>query len=219
MSKIYFKNLVIEHIVKPSLKNSSITIQSSDTIILKTPHVSDDYIESLLNTKHRWIEKQLEKLELCKPKKINLGDEVLLFGEIYSIDSDEVTILRKKLHRVKSYTQDNILRCYDEFYKEYMELYIPSLLKQYAQMMHVEFSEVKFRKMKRRWGSCSSKKVITLNTQLLQLEKELIEYVLVHELAHLVHMNHSKAFHQLVEKYLMNSNLLRKELKHIAIVN
>ncbi len=213
MNKIYFEDIVIEHIVKPSLKNSSITIKSFDEILLKTPKVSKQYIENLLQKKYKWIQKQRTKLQLHKPKKVNLEDEVLIFGEIYSIDSQEAIILREKLQKLQSYTQKNILKCYDDFYKEYAKMYLPSLMEKYVTLMQLNYSEIKFRKMKRRWGSCSSKKVITLNTKLMQIQKELIPYVIVHELAHLVHMNHSKKFHLLVESHLPNAKQLRQKLK------
>jgi len=217
MSKIYFKNLVIEHIVKPSLKNSSITVKSADQIILKTPHVSSGYVENLLHVKFGWIEKQLHKLQIHKPKEVNLKNEVLLFGEIYSIDAHEATILREKIQKLHSVKQEKILKCYDDFYKEYAKRYLPLLIQKYAVLMNVAYSELKFRKMSRRWGSCSATGVITLNTKLMQLKEEFIVYVVVHELAHLVHMNHSKKFHQLVDRYLPDSKKLRNELKNIHI--
>ena len=83
--------------------------------------------------------------------------------------------------------------------------------------MGLDYSEIKYRKMKSRWGSCSSKRVLTFNTELIKINKELIDYVIVHELAHIKHMNHSKQFHALVEKYLPLSKRLRKELKNIKI--
>ena len=66
-------------------------------------------------------------------------------------------------------------------------------------------------------GSCNSKKVLTFNTELIKIKKELIDYVVVHELAHIQHMNHSRKFHDLVDKYLPDSKSYRKKLKNIKI--
>ena len=84
--------------------------------------------------------------------------------------------------------------------------------------MNLHYTKLKFRKMKSRWGSCNSRKEITLNKELLRLDKKLIDYVVVHELAHLMYMNHSKEFHTLVDFYLPLSKNYRKELKNIKLI-
>ena len=86
-----------------------------------------------------------------------------------------------------------------------------------AKKMDLKFSDLKFRKMRSRWGSCSNTRTITLNCELMKVKKELIDYVVVHELAHLVHMNHSKDFHSLVENYLPSSKALRRELRGVSL--
>ena len=100
----------------------------------------------------------------------------------------------------------------------YSQEYILDRMVYFSQEMDLPYESVKFRKMKSRWGSCSSKKRITLNTHLQKLPLELIDYIVVHELAHLKHMNHSKAFHMLVASYLPQQKELRKKLKNIQIV-
>ena len=212
-SKRIFEGYEVEVLCNPRLKNSYIQVSTDNTISLKTPYKSKSYIDSLLYEKKSWIEKQLEKNRQHPKKVVNLEDEVLLFGEIYSIDSDEATLLREKLQRLKNPDQQKVLKAYDTFYKEFAKLYLTQEIKKYADIMNLNFSELKFRKMRRRWGSCSSKRVITLNSELMKLPKEQISYVVIHELAHLVHMNHSKAFHTLVESYLPNAKQIRKELK------
>lgn len=214
-TNIVFKDLEVEHICKVSLKNSYISVKDSK-VILKTPKVSKFYIETLLLDKEVWIRKQILKQKGIK--KIKLGDEVLLFGSIFSIDSDEVKTLKEHISKLKLSNNEKILKSYDRFYKELAVNYLTPRLKYFSNLMGLNYTEIKFRKMKSRWGSCSSKKTITLNTELMKVKKELIDYVLVHELAHLKHMNHSKEFHSLVENYLSDSKVLRKELKNINLI-
>lgn len=99
----------------------------------------------------------------------------------------------------------------------YSKDFLRQRVEYFSQKMKLDFQELKFRKMKSRWGSCNSNKVITLNSELLKLKQELIDYVVVHELSHLVHMNHSKEFHDLVESFLPDSKIFRKELKQIRL--
>jgi len=95
--------------------------------------------------------------------------------------------------------------------------FIESRVQYFSNTMNLPFTKLKFRKMKSRWGSCNSKREITLNSELSRVNRELIDYVVVHELAHIQHMNHSKSFHALVELYLPNSKEYRKELKNIRL--
>lgn len=72
---------------------------------------------------------------------------------------------------------------------------------------------IKFRHMKGRWGSCSSDGILTFNILLVQLPWEQIDYVIIHELSHMRHMNHSKEFWSEVESKCPNYKQTRKELR------
>lgn len=67
--------------------------------------------------------------------------------------------------------------------------------------------------MKYAWGSCSSKRNISLNSNLIKYSKQAIQYVVLHELCHIKYMNHSKDFWNLVEKYMPNYKEIKKEFK------
>lgn len=213
-NEIIFKDLDVIHICKPRLKNSYISVNEDSKVVLKTSRVSKSYIESLLLEKESWIRKQLFKREQNPPLQINLEDEVLLFGEVYSVDADEASELRTLLNRLRQASKKNILRCYDDFYKIFSQNYLSSRAEYYSQIMGLKYKEIKLKKMRSRWGSCSSDGVITFSTQLVKLEKEQIDYVVVHELAHLVHMNHSKKFNDLVNDYFADSKRVRKDIKN-----
>ena len=84
--------------------------------------------------------------------------------------------------------------------------------------MNLKPKKVSFRKAKTRWGSCSSVNNISLNIALTALPQTLSDYIIIHELAHIKHKNHSKDFWNLVEKYYPNYIEARKELKNYSIV-
>lgn len=83
-----------------------------------------------------------------------------------------------------------------------------------SKIMELNFKTLKTSKAKSRWGYCKKNGTIGLNSYLINLEGELIDYVCIHELAHLVHFNHSKEFWNLVEKYCPDYKVLRKQLKN-----
>jgi predicted metal-dependent hydrolase len=212
-----YKNLRVTRHYKPKLKHSYIQIRSVEDIVIKTPVKSLQFCYDLLEEKGLWIEKQLQKLRSYTPPKVQLQKEVLLFGKSISINTQEAFYLHNALKKLTQQSQKDIVACYDDFYLHMAKEYIPLRVTHFAHKMGLSYLEIRFKKMKSRWGSCSSSKVLTFNTQLIKVKKELIDYVVVHELAHLVHMNHSKAFHSLVESYLSNHKQLRVELKNYCI--
>ena len=74
-------------------------------------------------------------------------------------------------------------------------------------------NKITIKQIKYAWGSCSSKKNITLNLELIKYSQQAIRYVILHELCHLKYMNHSKDFWDLVEKYMPNYKQVKKEFK------
>ena len=97
ISKIIFRDLQILHLRKPELKNSYISVKKNGEIILKTPKVSDDFIQRLLLQREPWIRNQLQKVSSLQTLSVVLEDEILLFGEVFSIDIDEAKELRESL--------------------------------------------------------------------------------------------------------------------------
>jgi predicted metal-dependent hydrolase len=93
------------------------------------------------------------------------------------------------------------------------EQLLPQRLRTLAEQHEFEFASVSVRNLKTRWGSCDAKTHITLNFFLMQVPWRLIDYVLIHELAHTRHLNHSVEFWQAVERFLPDYKLRRQELK------
>lgn len=109
---------------------------------------------------------------------------------------------------------------YDEFSrKERDEIKekITQRVQYYSLKMDVTYNRVSVRNQKTRWGSCSSKGNLNFNYRLFYLPEELLDYVVVHELAHRRHMNHSKDFWQEVEMYFPDYKACRKQLKEVEL--
>ncbi|HTE45384.1 MAG TPA: M48 family metallopeptidase, partial [Gemmatimonadaceae bacterium] len=81
-----------------------------------------------------------------------------------------------------------------------------------AQAMNVKYSRVSIRRQRSRWGSCSARGTISLNCCLLFQRPEVVDYLIVHELMHVKHMNHSARFWQAVERHCADWRALDREL-------
>ena len=92
------------------------------------------------------------------------------------------------------------------------EKYLYLWLNKISQHMQLPFNNLSVRNQKTRWGSCNNKKNINLNYKLLFLPYTLVEYVMIHELCHTIHMNHSEKFWQLVANYYPNYLEARSEI-------
>lgn len=94
--------------------------------------------------------------------------------------------------------------------------YLPYRVDYFANLYHYSYQKLRFSHANTRWGSCSSNRTISLNIGLMRLPKELQDYVILHELAHLNHMDHSANFWAEVEKHDPNYRLHRQQLKKFS---
>ena len=92
--------------------------------------------------------------------------------------------------------------------------YIPERVKYYAAQMGVSYGRVTIRSQQTRWGSCSGKGNLNFNCLLMLAPAQVIDYVVVHELCHRLHMNHSAAFWNAVARYMPDYAIYRKWLKN-----
>ena len=98
----------------------------------------------------------------------------------------------------------------EKFYKKNAIEYITPMVEIYSKLMDLYPKQLKFRKNKSRWGSCSMQNNINLNTELIKQDIKFIEYVVVHELAHIRHKNHQKEFWELVGEFMPDFKERRK---------
>lgn len=99
--------------------------------------------------------------------------------KVFNIPQDEALLLRKKA-----------------------EIYIPLRVEYYSKIMGLSYGTVKITSAKKRYGSCSGKNNLCFSLYLMQFPLEAVDYVVVHELSHIVYKNHSKEFYKHIEKYM-----------------
>lgn len=215
MQHLVIEGIALNFIHNRRLKNSYISIDKAGEVTLKSPNAKEQFLSRIVLEKRAWIlKKQQHIVENRLPEEV-LGESIYFMGTLQPIRN--FSELELKINTLTEPSEVKIETFYNAFLKKEARLYISERLESYAKKMQLEYSGVRFRKMKRRWGSCDTKKVITFNSRLIRLEVDMIDYVVVHELAHLVHMNHSKAFHELVRISLPNADSIHSLLKETTI--
>ncbi len=147
-------------------------------------------------------------LYLGVPRKIVLDSSVLV---PFRFDTDHFILNPRYADDVNILAQRWLIKRAEE--------YLPKRLMELAQKLGVRCKKVQVKDVKSRWGSCSSKGTISLNWRLIMAPSDVIDYVLIHELAHIVHPNHSKYFWEYVATfcpdYKLHRSWLRKNGQHL----
>lgn len=194
---------------KKSNKNTYIRVKEDLNIYINTNYYTNDkYIEKLIKDNINSIQNMLKKQEI----KLKNKDDFLYLGKKYDIvylNCDNIIIGDNKILINKEFDLDKWL------YKEAKKIFKEELDYIYNLFpIDIPYPSLTIRKMKTRWGVCNIKlKKITLNLELIKRDKKYLDYVIAHELSHLIVSNHSKQFWLLVEKVIPNYKELRKEMR------
>lgn len=198
-------------IQKKSNKNTYIRVKEDLKIYVTTNYfVSKNQLKELLNNNYEFIKNMIKKQETHNQKE----EQFIYLGKKYDIiimNNKNVEIFDDRIY-VKSVDYLN------KWYKKQMkELFEQRLILNYNQFAeNIPFPILKIRTMKTRWGVCNKKTIaVTLNSELMKYSIDKLDYVIIHELSHFIHFNHSKEFWLLVSKYCPNYKKIRKELKEV----
>ena len=206
--KVEINNQLIDvFVIKKRQKNTYLRVKEDGIYITTNYLTTNKYILNLLRENENKIIKMQEHLK----KKQEYNQDFFYLGKKYNIVKsnlndiiigtdtilvrDELILNKWLVKQARIIFKENL----DEIYKIFpVEIPYPSLT---------------IRKMKTRWGVCNTRiKKITLNLELIKKDKKYLDYVIVHELSHLVYPNHGSDFWHLVSILVPNYKILRKEL-------
>jgi len=175
----------------------------------------------------------IEVIKTKRTKKLNLVLRPFFLPKLSAPENVERSCLReflqsnldwlkKKTAEIKAFEKKYLIidskeTRSREIYRKEAQNYLPQRVKELSQEYSFEYKQIKIKNLKRRWGSCSSKNNLNFNLHLMRLPRELIDYVILHELVHTVEKNHGKKFWDLLEKVLPKALFLDKKLKKYKI--
>ncbi len=175
-------------IVRSKRRSMALQIRTDGSVLARVPmRVSDRTIRRFVTSHARWIEENRSQMFA---RRQYLAENPYDIPEWESLTASDKKIAKQKIIERVDY---------------------------YADCMGIDYGSISMRNQKSRWGSCSSKGNLNFNYRLAYLPQELLDYVVVHELAHRRHMDHSKTFWQEVETYYPNYKECRRILNDIML--
>lgn len=219
-------------VVRKDIKNINITVKPPEgrTRIAAPLRHSDDFVKNFALKHLDWIKKHRQDFlsrDYVAPKKYATGETHYLRGKGYLLkvvrncdgkpealvrDSEYIDLFVKG--RSTFNNREKLLR---EFYREELKKTIPDLIKKWEKVIGVNISSWGLKHMKTRWGSCNIRaKRIWLSLELAKKSTQCLEYIIVHELVHLLERRHNKRFKGYMDKFMPNWRDYDKELKNRA---
>lgn len=209
-------------------KNLRIKVHPEKGVSVTIPRLcSEKHAIDFINRKEDWIRKTLRKTEGIKQKETLFSEQTLfrtkfhqLKIEKHSKSSLKSDVKKSVIHihypdfasveddRVQGFVRSTVIKTLRLEASEYL----PRRTRELAIKNGIHINEITVRNNRTRWGSCSGKNNISLNIHLMRLPDELIDYVILHELAHVKHKNHSASFWLYLESICTESKKLDKKL-------
>lgn len=201
--KIVVKDAINYVVVKEKRKTAAIRIDKNLQVIVKVPlFMKKGEVEEFVHKYEGWIKESLNKKksvqennDWIRNKKIMyLGKEQLVEIQVVPYAKEIVILNEQGIKVITSGEEEAMRKAMESFLRERGKRLFTELTQQYANLVGVKYNKITIRKQETRWGSCSQNGNLSYNVKLMCAPKEMIEYVILHEVMHLRHFNHSAAF-------------------------
>lgn len=230
MAQVKLGNLAVDVVLK-NIKNVHLSVYPpTGKVRISAPsRMSLDTIRVFAISKLGWIKLQQKKLreqERETPREYLNRESHYLWGRRYLLtvqETDAVPSIELKHSRiylqVPSGTAENKRQeLVQEWYREQIKLAMPPLLTKWQPLIGVKLNRFFVQQMKTKWGSCNpSAKSIRLNTELAKKPPQCLEYIVVHEMAHLIEPTHTRRFIALMDQFMPKWQFYRDELNHLPV--
>ena len=212
--------MITPQIIRSKRKTLSLSINENADLVVRAPHrASYDEIQKFISEKSAWIDNKqtLIKAQLEDNENQNSSGQCLYLGSLYPLKIDNNSIepisFNGQMFTITNVNRERINLPLKSWYKKrFIEVALPRL-SYFSDKHELKVKQVRVKEQKTLWGSCSSKNNINLNYLLIMAPMKVIDYVIVHELVHTIHKNHSTKFWQKVETIMPNYKDARNWLK------
>ncbi len=182
-----------------------VEIKRDGSLSVRVPEGSSvEAIQKAIDSKMRWILRQraeIYKLDIsADPKKFVDGENFLYLGVVYPLSVDGADgaqlVFDGKRFVLSKEHQSNARDVFVEWYRECAQRHISERVQRYSRQYNIPFSKICITNAEKRWGSCNNKGSLRFSWRLAMAPQDVIDYVIIHELAHIKHLDHSHAYWQ-----------------------
>ncbi|NLB36981.1 MAG: M48 family metallopeptidase [Clostridiales bacterium] len=204
-------------------KTIGIYVRKDAVVEVRCPvTMSKRAIDEFVASQRKWIEEQIQAIRQRNEKKsafsVQIGCSLRLMGEVYPLaqaQGNSIGFDGEKFYAPASLSSQKIKEGIISIYKKQARTCIEYKVNRFAQLMGVEPQCVKINSASTRWGSCSGKNSLNFSWLLIMAQEKCIDYVIVHELAHILEHNHSKEFWSIVEGIIPDRKKQEKMLREL----
>lgn len=217
MPRVKYGQKTIEYtfLPKEGLNSHYITVEKGVGVILKGKSISEEQAEKLILKKAKWILDKLELVQSIGDEEIVTGSRIQYLGRKYYVEikiDDEVSKIGIDFTESKFNiklpsnlnNQDELKQAFEDYFRLKAKEKIEPIVKKLSKKTSLEYSNLKFMKLDKRWGSCTPANTIIINYNAIKLPFSLIEYLVIHELVHTKIKSHSKEFWAELSKHISN---------------
>tara|TARA_B110000967_G_scaffold203853_1_gene245245 strand:+ start:7898 stop:8572 length:675 start_codon:yes stop_codon:yes gene_type:complete len=202
-------------------KTLNISVERDRSIIVRAPeNLSLERIDEIVQSKRNWIKDKINHTQKYpvdfKAKEFISGEGLLYLGRNYQllvVEEDFEGIRFNQSFSISKSNQKNANQLFKEWYLAKALEKIEPLAKKYAANLGVKYNACKTSEMKYRWASCTPKNNILFNWRIIKAPMYVLEYLVAHELAHLIEQNHTPEFWNIVSIQVPNYEKAKKWLK------
>lgn len=214
-------------LIKSSRKSIGIIVHTDGSVVVRAPHrATKKEIDEVINKRFDWILKHKKKFEEQGPayskREFVDGEKHLFLGKEYimrvTVGAFNNVTINGEFIDIECKNESMVKPLMEQWYRQKANKLIPQIITpivdKFNSLYDVSPNKISLKNMKSRWGSCSSKANISMNIKLIKSTESCIEYVMAHELCHLLQMNHSKNYYSLLTEFMPDWRERKKNLDH-----
>ena len=216
------ENVITYTVNKAVNRNMYITVQNGEVVVNAPWYFTSNKIQQIVQEKKNWILSKMQEYE----ENLSNIQSVKIFGKNYDVQVEYKNIKAPELNLRENYKIEIILPAkykkvgneqilkmsIEKMYEQIANTEIEGIMEKTRKMLGIAPEDYEIRKMGKTLGKCEDGK-ITIDPELMQYKREVIEYVVAHEFCHLKYKTHGKRFYQIIEKYIPEYRKYEREIQ------